>query len=164
MSDDPLYLLDTNVLIHAVRESPTWEKIKETCSPLLTLPCPVISDVTVGEILSFAEQQEWQEAKRNKVASLTGYFQRAHISVSGIIEAYAMIDTHSRNRRSGSVKMGKNDLWIAATALFMGATIVTTDKDFNHLVEDGLLDRILIEQVKVWPPVGAVSSSQVASL
>lgn len=29
--------------------------------------------------------------------------------------------------------MGKNDLWIAATASAFGITLVTTDKDFDHL-------------------------------
>jgi predicted nucleic acid-binding protein len=29
--------------------------------------------------------------------------------------------------------MGKNDLWIAATAHVLGASLLTTDKDFAHL-------------------------------
>ncbi len=29
--------------------------------------------------------------------------------------------------------MGKNDIWIAATASVLDATLLTTDKDFNHL-------------------------------
>ena len=29
--------------------------------------------------------------------------------------------------------MGKNDLWIAACAKATGATLLTTDKDFDHL-------------------------------
>lgn len=29
--------------------------------------------------------------------------------------------------------MGKNDLWIAATAYVTGATLLTTDADFDHL-------------------------------
>jgi predicted nucleic acid-binding protein len=29
--------------------------------------------------------------------------------------------------------MGKNDLWIAATASLIGATLLTADKDFSHL-------------------------------
>ncbi len=29
--------------------------------------------------------------------------------------------------------MGKNDLWIAATANATGATLLTTDSDFDHL-------------------------------
>ena len=31
--------------------------------------------------------------------------------------------------------MSKNDLWIAATAYVTNATLVTTDKDFDHLNE-----------------------------
>lgn len=31
--------------------------------------------------------------------------------------------------------MGKNDLWIAATAHVLGAKLLTTDADFNHLNE-----------------------------
>jgi len=29
--------------------------------------------------------------------------------------------------------MSKNDLWIAATASVLNATLITTDKDFSHL-------------------------------
>lgn len=29
--------------------------------------------------------------------------------------------------------MGKNDLWIAATASVLGAILITSDKDFEHL-------------------------------
>jgi tRNA(fMet)-specific endonuclease VapC len=39
--------------------------------------------------------------------------------------------------------MGKNDLWIAATASFFELTLVTTDKDFHHL-RDGYLKVLYI--------------------
>ena len=29
--------------------------------------------------------------------------------------------------------MGKNDLWIAATAYVTGSKLITSDKDFDHL-------------------------------
>jgi len=29
--------------------------------------------------------------------------------------------------------MGKNDIWIAATAKVLNVTLLTTDNDFNHL-------------------------------
>jgi tRNA(fMet)-specific endonuclease VapC len=29
--------------------------------------------------------------------------------------------------------MGNNDLWIAATASLLGASLMTTDADFDHL-------------------------------
>lgn len=39
--------------------------------------------------------------------------------------------------------MGKNDLWIAATAYAINAKLVTTDKDFDHLNNSFLeIDRI----------------------
>jgi predicted nucleic acid-binding protein len=43
------------------------------------------------------------------------------------------------------MSMKQNDLWIAATAVATGATLVTTDKDFDHL--NGLwLERVLVDQ------------------
>jgi predicted nucleic acid-binding protein len=32
--------------------------------------------------------------------------------------------------------MGKNDIWIAATASVFDLKLVTTDKDFDHLEEE----------------------------
>jgi predicted nucleic acid-binding protein len=34
--------------------------------------------------------------------------------------------------------MGKNDLWIAATASVLDATLLTTDNDFDHLQNEFL--------------------------
>jgi tRNA(fMet)-specific endonuclease VapC len=34
--------------------------------------------------------------------------------------------------------MGKNDLWIAATALYLDMKLHTTDNDFDHLPALGL--------------------------
>ena len=55
------------------------------------------------------------------------------------IERYAEIDAFSQGKlkdRPLSISarnMGKNDLWIAATASILNATLLTTDLDFNHL-------------------------------
>jgi len=40
--------------------------------------------------------------------------------------------------------MGKNDVWIAATASILDITLITTDKDFNHLDKE-YLDLKLID-------------------
>jgi tRNA(fMet)-specific endonuclease VapC len=54
---------------------------------------------------------------------------------------YAEIEAYSQ-RRNPSIadypfatprNMGKNDLWIAATASLLGLKLVTTDADFSHL-------------------------------
>lgn len=48
-----------------------------------------------------------------------------------LIDAYVAVDTYShyRGRETGR----KNDLWIAATAHIYPLTLITTDKDFDHL-------------------------------
>ena len=58
-----------------------------------------------------------------------------------LVNTYAQIDAFSQRRNPSfgnySFKtprnMGKNDLWIAATAALLGLKLVTTDADFNHL-------------------------------
>ena|GEM_PF-5103103 len=52
---------------------------------------------------------------------------------------YAEIDAYSqgklKERPLGTTprNMGKNDLWIAASASVLNLTLVTTDQDFDHL-------------------------------
>ena len=50
------------------------------------------------------------------------------IGAPELLAAYVEIDTFSNGK-----SMGKNDLWIAATAHVTGANLVTLDKDFDHL-------------------------------
>ena len=57
------------------------------------------------------------------------------------MQAYRDIDTFSQAKHRtlknevgfSSRNMGKNDLWISATTLVTGASLVTTDADFLHL-------------------------------
>lgn len=55
------------------------------------------------------------------------------------MDKYAEIDAFSQGKLEGqksnfsSRNMGKNDLWIAATASVQNMTLLTTDKDFKHL-------------------------------
>ena len=55
------------------------------------------------------------------------------INVAEVIDAYVEIDVYSQQHPDGARNMGKNDLWIAACAKASGATLLTTDKDFDHL-------------------------------
>lgn len=60
-----------------------------------------------------------------------------------IFNAYANIDTWTQGKGDNAPdgtpplkpaqKMTKNDLWIAATAHAIGATLLSTDKDFEPL-------------------------------
>jgi len=44
--------------------------------------------------------------------------------------------------------MGKNDLWIAATASAFDIRLITTDKDFDHL-KDQFIDLLYIDLNKI---------------
>ncbi len=56
-----------------------------------------------------------------------------------IINRYAEIEAYSQGKHPekqstfSALNMGKNDLWIAATASVLNAVPITTGKDFNHL-------------------------------
>jgi hypothetical protein len=50
------YLLDSNILVHMVRESLLADYVRLTYKPLLADPRPAISVVTEGELRSLAIQ------------------------------------------------------------------------------------------------------------
>jgi tRNA(fMet)-specific endonuclease VapC len=126
----PLFLIDTNVLVHLVRADNVWMRVRGTYEPLLLEPRPLISVVTAGELRSLALQFNWQAAKIDQMEFYLGYFQRVSIDDPEIIRAYAVIDAYCH--RTGQ-PLGMNDTWIAATVSVTGARLLTTDKDFDRL-------------------------------
>jgi predicted nuclease of predicted toxin-antitoxin system len=62
----------------------------------------------------------------------------------GIIDAYVHLDLCSHGHSQGARNMGKNDLWIAAAAHASGATLLTTDQDFAHLIP-GEIEGVIID-------------------
>lgn len=134
------YLLDTGILIHYARKSMLYQQI-EDAENLTHQDClPIISVVTYGEILSFATQNNWGQAKTQAIQTLLSKLVIIDINSvdQNLLQAYSDIDAYSKNKLPGnslgtSVTMGKNDIWIAATAKVANATLLTVDGDFNHL-------------------------------
>jgi predicted nucleic acid-binding protein len=129
------YLFDTNILVYLIRETDIGARIRRQYAPLLVSPRPFICVVSEGELRSLALQWGWSGRKLGQMEFLLGYFWRLPIDTAEMFQAYAAIDADSERR---GFSMGKNDLWIAAAAQVTGATLVTTDKDFNHLQPDFL--------------------------
>jgi tRNA(fMet)-specific endonuclease VapC len=125
-----LYLLDTNVLVHYVRASEVWTRVRDKYQPLTTDPRPVVSVVSVGEIRSLALQWKWGAKKLDQMDYALGFFKILTIHEPDLIRAYATIDAYCEE--SGQ-PLGKNDVWIAATAGVTGAHLLTTDRDFDRL-------------------------------
>ncbi|MGI4788904.1 MAG: type II toxin-antitoxin system VapC family toxin [Janthinobacterium lividum] len=136
------YLLDTNILLAWIRWGTLLQVYLKSSYQLDTIPTiPVISIVSAAELRVIALQNAWGPPKVRMVENLLTYLISIPIPYKTIVDAYVEIDDFSR--RSG-VKMGKNDLWIAAAAQTENAVILTTDKDFNHLPQS-LVQHIYID-------------------
>lgn len=134
------YVLDTNILLHYLRGTELSIWVDKQYRPLdSTVNESIISVVTVGEIRAIAKINYWGQRRLDKIDSLLDELLITDINTEDLIEKYAEIDAFSQdkivNKPLGTTarNMGKNDLWIAATASVLNATLLTTDKDFNHL-------------------------------
>lgn len=130
MPAPPRYILDTNIILAYIRKSILGAWIEAEYTLRSSMQTPLISIVTEGEIRSLALQRSWGSAIQREMQGLLNHFVIVDLSFPGVVSAYAQIDYFSR--QSGH-RMGKNDLWIAATAQAAGAVLLTTDVDFSHL-------------------------------
>jgi len=137
-------LLDTCVIIHIIRQSSTGKNCIVTLKTFDENANLIVSVVTKGELESFAKQRKWGQSKLEKLNLILN--QVTYIDIENadkvLIDAYADIDAFSKRKIAdknenlligAARKMGKNDLWIAATAMALDITVVTTDGDFDHL-------------------------------
>jgi tRNA(fMet)-specific endonuclease VapC len=130
-------LYDTNILVCLVKNL-NHRQIARTINP--DNQKVFISVATVGEIKSIALQNNWASKRLQSLAEILDKVFTVEIN-ENLINTYSEIDAFSQRRNpsysdysfSTPRNMGKNDLWIAATATLLGLRLVTTDNDFNHL-------------------------------
>jgi tRNA(fMet)-specific endonuclease VapC len=136
-----MLLVDTNIIIHLIRNDQTGEAIDRKFNLSSQLSQVAISIVTVGELYSFALQREWGKNKIVTLEKMLSLMLIIEINSPEIISKYAEIDSYSQNRLkdkpmpTSARKMGKNDVWIAASAAVLNVPLLTTDADFSHLNE-----------------------------
>ena len=80
-----------------------------------------------------AESNGWGEAKCNALDAAFRSLTVVNINHPMVIDAYVKLDLHARSHPLGARRMGKNDLWIASTAIITKAKLLTIDADFDHL-------------------------------
>ena len=138
------YLLDTNILLIYIRDEATRGHIERFYNPFSAQNNPIISVVTVGEIKSIARQNQWGEKKMNLLVDILNDLIVADIHSEDVIEMYAEIDAYSQGKLKGkplpttSRNMGKNDLWIAASAVELDAELITFDRHFLRIEDEAL--------------------------
>lgn len=141
------YLIDTNIIIDFLRDGKLSKQLFDSWKWLSGEDTIALSIVSVGETKSLARQNRWGASKMSKLENILADVLIVPLDSEDVIEAYAEIDAYSQGKHPEKPlpkgitarNMGKNDLWIAATAYALGAKFFTTDKDFTHL-QDTYLD------------------------
>ena len=137
-----LYLLDTNILVAVVRGGKLGQHIENEYHLIAAPFRPLISVVSIGELLKLTREFNWGEAKTRKLRELLENLVRVEIGHPAILESYADIACFCR--KSGNSKP-HNDCWIGATAKATGAVLLTTDTDFD-IFHGRFIERILIDE------------------
>lgn len=133
-----IYLLDTSVILPLVRGNALGKHIDGRFGLRSAAQRPFVSVVSLGEVRVLAKRNDWGEAKLRSLSNALDNLVVVDINHSSVIDAYVELDLVSQVHPDGARNMGKNDLWIAACAKAAGATLLTTDNDFTHLIPDHL--------------------------
>ena len=132
-------LFDTNILLNLGKSKGAKQALKIINADNKKIFASV---ATMGELKSLVLQNNWGARRLQSLDDLLVDIVVVDIN-ENMMGTYAEIDAFSQRRNPRIVdhpfatprNMGKNDLWIAATASLLGLKLVTTDADFNHLHE-----------------------------
>jgi tRNA(fMet)-specific endonuclease VapC len=116
-----------------IRGNTLGHQIDEAYGLRQSLQRHVVSIASQAEIWVLADRHQWGEAKRDALRIMFEQVVIVPIDGQQILDAYVKVAAAANNYQAGSRNMGKNDLWIAATALHTGLPLLTTDKDFLFL-------------------------------
>jgi len=120
------YLLDTNIFIAALKAHPVVRGRLER-TPALAL---VLSPVVLGELEMGVEKSARVEHNRAQLATIVAGLELAPLDAAAS-RTYARI--RADLERKGT-PIGANDLWIAAQAVALDATLVTDNvREFSRV-------------------------------
>jgi tRNA(fMet)-specific endonuclease VapC len=130
-------IFDTNIILGIVRSNKTNDLLEFLNPENKQIFSSVITE---AEIRSIAIQNTWGKEKLDKLEIFLDLFTFTEVTKQ-LITTYVEIDTFSQRKNPNFPNyafdtprnMGKNDLWIGATATLLGLELVTTDADFAHL-------------------------------
>ncbi len=130
-------LLDTNILLYINRANDVRGILRFINPDNSPFYLSVISEAEIGSI---AIRKKWGVKRLDFLAGLLNEANIVEINQS-FVKTYIEIDTYSQRLNPNFEKypfdtprnMGKNDLWIASLAAWLGLKLITTDGDFDHL-------------------------------
>ena len=137
---------DTCIIFHILRNNNIGQAALGWLRTLEDDYTLVVSVVTKGELEALKLQQQWSDKRCSalyKFLQEVTYIDINHADEE-LLERYAIIDGYSKGKvsdgtgnikKGSAIKMGKNDLWIAATTSVIDAILLTSDGDFDHLAK-----------------------------
>lgn len=127
------YILDTNVLLALIRGNALGRSIDSAFGLRANLQRHVVSIVSQAELSVLADRRSWESAKQDAIQTMFESLVVLPVDGKALIDAYVEISRADAEWPEGARNMGKNDIWIAATARHTGLPLLTTDKDFRFL-------------------------------
>jgi tRNA(fMet)-specific endonuclease VapC len=125
-----LIALDTNVLVHWVRQDSMGKHLMNAYSLEQRAERPLVSTIVEGEVRGLAMCWKWGPAKVTRLDEILAELVRVEAGHPDIVHAYAGLYFEDQSRGTNT---GENDLWIAATAKATAAVLLTSDKDFGWM-------------------------------
>lgn len=133
IASDDLIALDTNALVHWIRQDVTGQLLLMQYALDQRAERPLLSTVVEGEMRALARYWNWGNEKLAHLDKLLPELVRVDPGHPDIVRAYA--DLHSQNLANG-LGIGENDMWLAATAKVANAFVLTGDKHFLKIPKD----------------------------
>jgi tRNA(fMet)-specific endonuclease VapC len=124
-----LLVLDTNVLVHLLRNRALGQAIEAAFALTTRTERPLLSSVVEGELRGLAAWWNWGPNKIARLEQTLSELVRVSAGEPEIVRAYGTLYAH---QTKAGKRVGENDLWIAATAVAVNATVLTCDSDFNN--------------------------------
>ena len=125
------YLLDTNAISLLMRADPA---IEAWLAGLTSEDRLVICPITRGEVL-FGIARLPQGNRRTELEHMATRFLEAFECEAIPERAGDFYATIKLARQRRGLTLDENDLWVAATAMSMGATLVSEDRDFGGIAD-----------------------------
>ena len=120
------FLLDTNILVAAIKGNPAVVDALRSLAPADLL----LSSVVLGELETGVIKSAWPERNRRQLLALVDHLELVPVDRT-VALAYGQIRTTLE--RQGT-PIGANDLWIAAQAQALNAVLVTDNtREFSRV-------------------------------